>query len=170
MKDLTPLNDVLQHWDQKHTETLIKLYNDLRCYPTLIDHTLTAMTAPEQACAATWIIKYALDNKAKLSDKQVDMFTQNLSLLTEWQSRLHGLQILSLINLTKKHAKRLSRFIYSCIDDKNKFVRAWAYSGLYLLAQLDPDYEKDVVTRIEHAIKTEAPSIKARLRKVLEGK
>jgi hypothetical protein len=60
-------------------------------------------------------------------------------------------------------------FLLACSREPNKFVRAWAYSGLHQLALDHPAYREQARAVLEAAKRSEtAASVKVRLRKALE--
>ncbi len=60
-------------------------------------------------------------------------------------------------------------FLRVGLQDKNKFVRAWSYSGFYLLGQQYPEYQDEAKAYIVAAMQDEAPSVQARLRQLGVG-
>ncbi len=64
--------------------------------------------------------------------------------------------------------KRLEAFLRECLEDRNKFVRAWAYGGFHQLAVEHAEYRGEAVQLFEKALDEEAASVKARVRKVVE--
>ncbi len=55
-----------------------------------------------------------------------------------------------------------------CLEDDNKFVRAWAYNGFYELAKQYPEYRTEAGQLFEMALRDEAASVKARVRNVMK--
>jgi hypothetical protein len=59
-------------------------------------------------------------------------------------------------------------FLRTCLADENKFVRAWAYNGFYLLSQQYPEYQQETEQFFAMAMRDEAASVKARIRNILK--
>jgi hypothetical protein len=51
---------------------------------------------------------------------------------------------------------------------QSKFVRAWAYDGFFRLGQQHHSFEQEALQHLVKAQEEEAPSVRARVRKILE--
>ena len=57
--------------------------------------------------------------------------------------------------------------ILGLLDSSNKLVRAWAYDGLYRLAQLQHSNSAADMNRLKLALHKESPAVRARIRNLL---
>jgi len=88
--------------------------------------------------------------------------------LLSWQSKLHVLQSLPYLDIPSKDKRKLECFLKQALADKNKFVRAWAYNGFYVLSRQYSEYEEYAAQIIGLAMQDEAPSVKARIRNIMK--
>ena len=114
----------------------------------------------------TWLLKKYLENKKEITGSDSSTIWQSLTLINHWGAKLHVLQCLPLIEIAIPDKDLIETFLRKNFGSKNKFVRAWSYSGFYELANQFPEYRKEAVQLIENAILTESASVKARLRYV----
>jgi len=54
------------------------------------------------------------------------------------------------------------------LSDTNKFVRAWSYNALHLLAKVEPKFAAEVAEILRMGLEDEPPSVKARIRQCLK--
>jgi hypothetical protein len=98
----------------------------------------------------------------------VDEVFKSLAKLNSWQSKLHLLQCVSYFKVSKSNRKKLELFLRDCLASSNKFVRAWAYNGFYLLAMQHPQYKEETQSFFKMALRDEAASVKARIRNIMK--
>jgi hypothetical protein len=118
---------------------------------------------------ASWLIKHHLQLGQAIKDGFSDALLDGLVALRPWQAKLHLLQCFPYLTFTEQYKAQVEHFLRQCLMDKNKFVRAWAYSGFHDLSLQYPEYSAEVKNFIEQAMKDEAPSVKARLRNMLKN-
>ena len=70
--------------------------------------------------------------------------------------------------IPRTHKKNVETFLRECLVNDTKFVRAWAYSGLYELAFQYPEYKEEAKQLFEMAMRDEPASVKSRIRKVMK--
>ena len=54
------------------------------------------------------------------------------------------------------------------LNDDNKFVRAWSYNGLFVLADQYPEFRIEVIHQLKRAREEEAASVRARIRNIFK--
>ena len=83
-----------------------------------------------------------------------------------WEATLYLLQMIPRLPVPPSFADVLSGSLCHLARHPNAFVRAWAYSGLYHVAELYPQYRADVSPLLEKAARGDSPSVRARLRQL----
>jgi len=164
------LDTELAGLDGKDTTVLEKLYRDKAGDPDFPQSLITACNTQDLQRGATWLLKRHFDNKgAPLSQKQTSAHIGHLAGIEDWQAKLHVLQYLEHLVLPDDTEAPVSDFLNGAIRSEQKFVRAWAYSGLAVLARRFPDRIERTRQRLAEAYAREtAASVKVRVRKALE--
>ncbi|MCP4400146.1 MAG: hypothetical protein GY801_22915 [bacterium] len=70
--------------------------------------------------------------------------------------------------IEKSHANGVCAFLKACLVDRHKFVKAWAYNGLYELATQHREYTEETQQLFDMAMRDEATSVKARIRNIMK--
>lgn len=78
------------------------------------------------------------------------------------------LQSVEYLPIAADDGKLFEQFLRIAITDNNKFVRAWAYNGFYLLAKQYDEYRVEVEQFFNMAMNDEVPSVKALIRNILK--
>ncbi|MGZ5564902.1 MAG: hypothetical protein ACXWFY_06910 [Chthoniobacterales bacterium] len=133
---------------------------------TLLKHliSLAECAEPSLQIAATGLLKRYHLGGAYLPQAAVGRLLDLLAAVEAWESRLHLLQMLAGLEIPQSHAESLCDCLQRFVQDRNKFIRAWAYSGLHRLAELYPEYRAEVAPLLRRASLKEAASVRARLR------
>lgn len=140
------LEDEIRDWDQKSAKAITEIHATHAAKPDLVDQLLVLAAKPELETGATWLLKHQLENKlAQLDRTQTLRLTGLLPQLSGWEARLHCLQVFPHIDLPREAGDLILAFVLACSSDDNKFVRAWAYSGLHQLALAHP---QSVIRRV----------------------
>ena len=108
--------------------------------------------------------RYAGDGAA-LSQKQTE---QALSVLTgggHWEARLHVLQMMGDLTVPARQVEQLWPALIEQRKDANKFIRAWSYYGLAVVADRHPSYRGRALALLAAAEQEEAASVRARVRR-----
>lgn len=163
------LADALQEWDGKSVEDILETYEQFHKEDGFVLTLFQSLSSESTQSAASWLIKYYLESGNHIVEVMLPLLYEHLGALKTWESRLHVLQILPKIYIPEEYVGQLERFVRASLEDQNKFVRAWAYQGLYELAQVDARYKQTATVLFEKALLDEAPSVKARVRKCLKG-
>lgn len=160
------LQDDIQTWDKKSKQDILDVYERHSDNADFIRCLLEIAKLEHCSEGTTWLIKHTLEQGSRLNDHQVDGFCGLIEIKLPWQSMLHILQILPFITVPTAHKNKMMAFIRQSTEDENKFVRAWAYNGLYELANTYPEYRDGLSVVLDAAEETEPPAVKARIRNV----
>lgn len=159
---------VIRQWDGKDTDVLTDYYRQYSGLPAFASQLIAMLTETDLQPAASWLLKHGLEHTPPLqliAQQEVSLLC-SVPQLVCWQSRLHLLQILQYVLVPDDAVGPLVHFLRAGLQDSNKFVRAWSYSGFYLLGQQYPEYQDEARAYIVTAMQDEAPSVKARLRQL----
>ena len=163
------LKNSLKQWNGKDTHKLAELYELKQSSNTFIDDLCECLKREETERGASWLLKYALEQNMVFSEAQQDFLIDALPDLMHWEAKLHILQSMPYMTFKPKHKAALTRFIEMQLAHENKFVRAWAYSGLAVLRDTYHELAGECEMRLKHALENEtAASVKARIRQVLK--
>lgn len=166
--DLSRLDALLRQAEGNPADFLDRLATEWPVSDALLRHLVAfaAQADPDAQVAATGLLRRYLAAGAAFPPVAVSPLLALIPALVRWEARLHGLQILPGLPIPKKHAAGLHEFLRGCLDEQNRFVRAWAYTGLHRLALLHAGYRAEVSALLETAARDEAPSVRARLRQL----
>ena len=164
------LETQIRIWDGKSANAIIDIYADHAGDEDLLDRLVSLSARTELETGATWLLKHRLENSAdRLGPALTSKLIGLLPKLSGWEAKLHCLQIFPFITLPRESGDLTLRFVLACSRDDNKFIRAWAYTGLHQLALAHPDYRDQARVVLETAEKSEnAASVKVRLRRALK--
>jgi hypothetical protein len=84
-----------------------------------------------------------------------------------WESRLHILQMLPAFSISDDLASRLHRLLLEHLTHANKFIRAWAYNGLAVLAVRFPRYRQATDQILKMGMRDEVAAVKSRIRNIM---
>lgn len=113
----------------------------------------------------TWLLKHFLEQQVPANETIASQTIMLIARVQQPESRLHLLQSLPYINIPIVAEAELHQILKQHITAKHKFVRAWSYNGLGLLARQNSHYRAEILALFAEAQKKEAASIKARIRK-----
>ncbi|MCB0082961.1 MAG: hypothetical protein KDE47_18605 [Caldilineaceae bacterium] len=130
---------------------------------------MATLTDRRMQVAATWLLKRAHEQGAMISVQQAAAMITLLAQVTQWEAKLHLLQLFATVPIPPTHVDRAFATFLELTHDENKFVRAWAYNGLYHLATAVPVLQDEVAVLLLQAQQTEAASIRARIRNAVKG-
>ena len=164
------LLEEIASWDNKSAATLQSTYNrhggKEDFLATIIEH----IAVVEVQRAATWLLKRHLETGNSLSPRSSREILDTLSDQEHWESKLHILQCLPYLDIPEDKSADLERFLDSCLDSDNKFLRAWAYNGFNELSIRFPRYREEVNQMLVRALESEAASARARIRNILKSR
>ena len=165
---MTKVEIALKGWDKKSSDDITDIYQ-LYCSDDLLTTKLISFLDNEDCqTAASWLLKHHFEIKGEQStDVSSSIYTKAYN-LDQWQSRLHILQSMHLLPIDDKSVIKIEAFVRDCLADTNKFVRAWAYNGFYLLAKQHHQFQDDAIQFLNLGMNDEPSSVKVRIRKCLE--
>jgi hypothetical protein len=163
---LKRFNDDLLSWDSRSADQINEIYDRQITDTQFIEHLLNSLEKPALQSGATWLLKKHLTDKHKLDTHQVSRVFKTAPQLQGWQARLHLLQSISYLVIDNKEKGTVERFLRDCLQDSNKLVRAWAYSGFYELALQYPEYRRETLHFMQLASTDEPASVQARIRQI----
>lgn len=163
---MTALADAVRAWDGKSAADIAALHRAHAADPGLRDAVIAMIGDPAAEAGATWLLKRDLETGAAADAALADRVYGVLDRVSDWQARLHLLQCVPLLPIADARHAAVAAFARGGLDHANKFVRAWAYGAMVHLARQHPQYAEECDRLIAHALRAEAPSVKARLRKL----
>ncbi|HRP55613.1 hypothetical protein [Agriterribacter sp.] len=157
------LIDKLKSWDGVYIEYVTKLYDENAVNAHFFED-LVAISNNEQDLqkVTTWLIKHHYDNGNTLPNSLTEKLLSTCLTIENWEAKLHILQIFHHFKLTKTSIPVLEHFLQNCLTDKNKFVKAWAYNGLYELTKYIPELKNELKFICERAMGTESASMRTK--------
>ncbi|QEG37813.1 hypothetical protein [Bythopirellula goksoeyrii] len=163
--------DALRDFDGKHTKPLEELAFRGEWDTQAIGTLLVCVESDESnvQSAATWVLKCLQERGVSFNASQHNQLLNLLHKVAPWEAKLHLLQMLPQLRVTSQQAEPLFQTIAGFLDSEdNKFVRAWSYNGLIVLATQHRKLRKKVASLIAEGQQEEAASVKARIRKALK--
>jgi hypothetical protein len=158
----------LRSWDGIHVDYLTQLYAANLSKVDFFEDLITiCVNEPDLQKTTTWLIKHHYDKGYTLSEILTERLLTSCKTVENWEAKLHLLQLLPHFKLTEKSITITYDFARNCLTDKNKFVRAWAYSGLYELTKYIPDMRTELEFICQKAMETESASIRSKVKKIL---
>ncbi len=160
----------LKGWDGKSADYLNSVYDRYSRQPDFLEMLIVWMNDPSLQSGSTWLLKHHFDCDGEPLEQELTIqLYKNLPALEQWDARLHILQIMQHVPAPGRQANAIKIFLNRCLQDENKFVRAWAYSGFWELAQQHSRFRHEVESLLHDGLEKEsAASIKARIRKCLK--
>ena len=119
---------------------------------------------PALEIQATWMIKRGIDEGRRRGSATDGKILLLLRSVGSWQAKLHLLQCIPNLAISQPVERRIEKELFNLSRDRNKFVRAWAYSGLYYLAEQHGRHRAEVHGMLRRALESDSPSVKARIR------
>ena len=165
MSDNHGIEQGLAQWDGKSKEHISRIYMEHHQQDYFLDSLFHLLEDAPYQEGASWLLKTWLEDLNTLSERQVTRLIQMLLKFTLWPSVLHSLQCLPWVAIPSSVKARLFEFLRDSLASENKFIKAWSYGGLCELAAQYPEYQAEVKTAIELALKSESASVTARIRR-----
>ena len=162
--DRASLSEEIASWDGKSVAALQSTY-ERHCDEVCFVATILAHIADVQLQrAATWLLKKHLETGYSLGAADCRTIFGTLPLQEHWESKLHILQCVSYLDVPEDESAGLEKFLETCLESDNKFVRAWTYNGFNELSLRFPRYRERVDGMLAWASVSEAASVRARIR------
>ncbi len=190
MQELEHLKRQLAAWDGKSKSSITAIYTYFHNHHGFVDALCQSFKDIELQQSASWLLKHLLEQNfkqfkcqhkhLKYSKEDVETLFQQQSLslenrqvifsqlkaLEHWQTKLHLLQSLPYLLIVDEHKDQLEHFLRLALIDQNKFVRAWAYNGFYLLSCQYPQYREEAEQFLNMGLRDEPVSVQARIRNI----
>ena len=154
-------------WDGKSAAAIGAVYTRHHRRDGFVAEVIVQLAGADTEKGASWLLKHHLEGGETLKPGQISKIHRMLPSLSHWESRLHLLQCSQYLPVAKADKLVVERFLRDCLGGNNKFIRAWAYDGLYRLASRYPALSDEVRQLFEMALRDEAPSVKARIRRLM---
>ncbi len=164
------LDQAVRAWDGKSAAAIEAVYDGHHGDKGFAAGLIELLSIRDAERGATWLLKHHLDGGNRLTAPQVRKVHRALADLAHWESRLHLLQCQQYLSVAAADRAAVEHFVRRCLGDDNKFVRAWAYDALYRLAVQYTDLSEELDQIFEMAMRDEAPSVKARIRRLLAAR
>ncbi len=162
------LKDEILNWDGKSANHITSIYEKHLHSSGFVDQLIEFCKFSELQKGASWLIKRYCELKGCLNEQQVLEILGLLKKLEHWETKLHMLQIMPYFSIPVSAKKPTEHFLRHCLEQNQKFVRAWTYNGFYLLAKQYPEYQQEVKQFLEMGLTDESASVKARIRNILK--
>lgn len=163
----------LAAFDGTQTDVLEALAAKRAPEPRLVGELCTLAQRDEAnlPAAATWLLKRFQEQGYVYSEAETAGLLDLFGSVGPWDARLHLLQMLPGLVVPEHRAPALWRLVKGegFLQGPNKFLRAWSYNALAVLASRHPAYRKDTATLLAAGQEDEAASVRARLRNILKA-
>ena len=175
----------LQSFDGKQVSTLIDIASRMQCDAEEVNQLIALLEHEELRIqvGASWLLKKAIEDGVEnglcLTKRQSRDILLQLMETTKthhseqehaaWEVQLHLLQMVDKLAISKSISQKLHGALFSLTTHPNKFVKAWAYNGLGVLAMQYPSYLPEVISLFDSVYEQESASVKARIRKCRKG-
>ncbi|WP_338291750.1 hypothetical protein [Planctobacterium marinum] len=160
------LQQALTLCDASCTDELLRAYKHFQSEKYFDRRLVECLRQPKTEKAASWLLKHYLEEGFILDELLVRKTLLTLLQTQLWDTRLHLLQCLGMLNIETELAHQLFQKLKLLTADKNKMVRAWAYNGLHEVAKQFPHYKTQTWEILSAVAENEAPSVQARIRKI----
>ncbi|MDG1206325.1 MAG: hypothetical protein P8N51_13235 [Pseudomonadales bacterium] len=161
------LHKALVQWDGKSKDTIIEIYHRFYQGREFIAQLLKLSTDVTTKAGATWLLKHHLENNPRSKVNEKTFFMQLFAELQP-QAKLHLLQCLPYVNISKAHKKPLEVCLKQALVDDSKDMRVWAYNGFNELALSHHEYRQQADAILVDALGQESASIKTRVRNIIK--
>ena len=162
------LRDAIARWDGTSVATIGSVFERYGDKPRFASSLVKLLGDAACELGATWLLKKHLESGGRLSGKTTSQLWTTAGAFKEWGSKLHVLQSMVHLTVPERDKKCVEALLRECLNDKNKFVRAWAYSGFYELAAAHPEYRDEAGVLLMAGLEEEAPSVRARIRRLMK--
>ncbi len=160
--------DRLSAFDGKHLPPLVAIVAEVTPTKPVLNEIISLAMDPDLRIqtASTWLLKNWAEKGVRLTQAQLEALFASLPEIAHWEARLHLCQILPHVRIPKECDKILVWFLEGCLQDENKYLRAWAYNGFYELSQQFPAYNDRVNGILEAGEMEKSAAVKARIRNI----
>lgn len=163
------LQQALMYCDASCTEELLGVYHHFNCSKRFLTELVDCLNQPQSDQAASWLLKHHLEQGYLLDEPMSRKIVLHTMRVNHWESRLHLLQILPLVQIDCELTHNLFQHLKALTAESNKLVRAWAYNGLHQVALQYPFYKPETLRLLLAASESESPSVQARIRRIMQS-
>lgn len=158
----------LADYDGRATTILTEAAARFSTGPAYLDDLVSLLGDPEPlvAEAATWLVKYHLEEGAALSPAQTKAVVDGTGQLSTWGSVLQLCQSVRFLAVAPDDAVRLANWISGHLDHKRPFIRAWSLDALCSLARSHHRLRAEAERALTKAKDDPAASVRARVRNI----
>ena len=158
----------LQAFDGKQTGVLEQISSTLRRDPRTVAELLKAAEHDDARLqvAATWILKRWVDEGEPAVQERTPQLAHALTHAADWQSQLHLLQALALLQIPQPAVPPLTRALAPLITHTNRFLRAWSLSVYARIAEDHEPLREKVLKLLGNAEHDDAAAVRARVRQI----
>lgn len=158
----------LSFWNGRSTEDILEVYERYKSSDRFVEEIVTLIVEDIEENGATWLLKHHFEQGSNLSADDIDKIYKVLPTLKTWEARLHILQSMPYMPIESANYQIIEAFVRGGLTGNHKLIRAWSYSGFYELALVVPGLQSEALEIFDQALKTEAPSVTARIRNLLK--
>lgn len=162
------LRESLLAWDGKSSSNIEGIFQQFSNSAEFLESLLVLLADSETDRGATWCLKRYLDQGGTLDASQTVLALQALSDVTHWQPQLHLLQSLDKLSIPKTLKKTVEKTLRAGLIHSNKFVKAWSYNGMAVLARQHPELREEASKVLDMGLRDEPASVKARIRNAMK--
>ena len=165
MEPIQSLETLRKLYDERGTkglkETAVRIPT-----PAWVEALIDGLPERAHCVPATWLIRAYLQQGLGLSSGQTARWIRSLSKLDDDDARLHACQSVVHLDVPKRNAEQLARFLRTGAEGQHKFTRAWAVDGFHRLALQHAQYAEEAGQRLDRALRDPAASVRARARHI----
>jgi hypothetical protein len=156
----------LASYDGKHVLPFHTIAEDLAIRPDALERTTSIIESNEVNAhiGGTWILKHLIEIGLETDERIGENVLHWLKEFSEPNAQLHLLQILNRVSIPESKQSELFNLAQKYTSNKNTLIRAWAYNALCIVAHMDPTTHDETLKLLIRALKTESPSVRARIR------
>ena len=164
------LEDEIGQWDRKSKDFISDVYDRRHDEPGFLTDLAGMLDDTHLQSGATWLLKHHFDVGGTPFDADlVTAIYRKTPALVNWDAKLHVLQCIARMPIPEPELRTVETFVRRCLPDDVKFVRAWAYSGLYELARRFPEFRAEATKVLNEALTSEtAGSVLSRVKHELK--
>lgn len=153
-------------FDGVHADSLKSIAEQVEATPAVMGTLCDFAASKEESIqsASTWLLRRYVQNGATLSPAQTAQALNVLTRNCHWEARLHILQMMDELRIPSTRVEQLWRSLLEYTTDDNKFIRAWSFHGLAVIADQHPPYRTQALKLLANAEEEGAASVRARIR------
>ncbi len=165
---MSGIESEIGNWNNKSSADIEGIFNRYRTDKLLKVNLINLLQKVELQIGVSWLLKRFFEEGGEISRREIASIISTIPTITSWEARLHMLQCIPHMPIDDSQKKKIELFLRQCLTENNKFVRAWAYNGMYELTSQHPEYLSETRQLFDLAMKDESPSVKARIRNILK--